>query len=688
VNSAVTVTAGVGMSGGGAVSLGGSVTLNNAGVTSTVAGTDITVSAATGTVTIGTNSTLATVTGRGATTATAISLTNTTTSTSTTTGALTVSGGVGIAGNINVGGLINSTSTNTLQTSSNFGTYAGGNYYIRLGNTGTYTPGIFINNSNQNVSIGTESDPGYKLGVNGSFTSTSAYISNTTASTNSATGALIVNGGAGVQGHIYTGGNLYGTNGRGSLRDNSFENAYTASNSNVAINFVGYQGSNSYYRDLNIYDGKSTQLFAFYSGASGSYNISNQQLRVTSSTLTVATQGTYALTVGNANATDFCVGSDSSYVYLQSFNSKSLYINNQGNNIYFNGTIYDGANTSYYLKPSSASVLSRLNITTPGNAGAIAVSGNTTSNILGDVNITRSGTPSLSIGQGAGVQLNNSSNNDAAMIQIGTSAAIQFWQSTTTLGWTESLRIDANRNLIVTNSVYASGTYYDNANTAYYVKPSSLTNLSSLTTNSTTTIVNTGGANYNESMRLPRANDGYVCLAMACDTTGSGSISGQFNQIVYPAATSGLGGAGCYSIRANSTDVFALSTAGNMYASGNFYATGDVYSSYSDIRLKNIVGYIEDPIAMLKQIDTFYYEPNESAVALGATPGRRVGVSAQSVNTVLPEVIGQSTLGEGYMTVQYERLVPLLIESMKKQQEQIEKLTAQVNELQSKLIGD
>jgi len=48
--------------------------------------------------------TLATVTGRGATTAEDISLTSTTTSTNSTTGALTVGGGVGIAENLNVGG--------------------------------------------------------------------------------------------------------------------------------------------------------------------------------------------------------------------------------------------------------------------------------------------------------------------------------------------------------------------------------------------------------------------------------------------------------------------------------------------------------------------------------------------------------------------------------------------------------
>jgi hypothetical protein len=51
-NTSVTVTAGTGMSGGGAVALGSSVTLTNAGVTSVTAGTGISVSASTGGVTI------------------------------------------------------------------------------------------------------------------------------------------------------------------------------------------------------------------------------------------------------------------------------------------------------------------------------------------------------------------------------------------------------------------------------------------------------------------------------------------------------------------------------------------------------------------------------------------------------------------------------------------------------------
>jgi hypothetical protein len=64
-NSSVTVSAGTGMSGGGAVSLGGSITLNNAGVLSTIAGTGIGVSSTSGNVTITNSGVTSAVAGTG-----------------------------------------------------------------------------------------------------------------------------------------------------------------------------------------------------------------------------------------------------------------------------------------------------------------------------------------------------------------------------------------------------------------------------------------------------------------------------------------------------------------------------------------------------------------------------------------------------------------------------------------------
>ena len=125
---------------------------------------------------------------------------------------------------------------------------------------------------------------------------------------------------------------------------------------------------------------------------------------------------------------------------------------------------------------------------------------------------------------------------------------------------------------------------------------------------------------------------------------------------------------------------------GVLYSNGAIFAIGSVYANYSDIRLKDIAGAIEDPITKICSIETFYFTPNKLALSLGVTEThRQVGVSAQSVQAVMPEAVAPSPISKDYLTVQYDRLVPLLIESIKQHEAEIQNLREQVRTLAAKI---
>ena len=127
------------------------------------------------------------------------------------------------------------------------------------------------------------------------------------------------------------------------------------------------------------------------------------------------------------------------------------------------------------------------------------------------------------------------------------------------------------------------------------------------------------------------------------------------------------------------TATTATNLSGGSVTATTITATGNITAYYSDDRLKTRMGYISGALAKVMSLKGFYYEANETAQALGYKPVREVGLSAQDVQAIMPEVIAPAPIDPQYLTLDYARLVPLLVEAIKEQQILIDALSAKVN---------
>ena len=125
-----------------------------------------------------------------------------------------------------------------------------------------------------------------------------------------------------------------------------------------------------------------------------------------------------------------------------------------------------------------------------------------------------------------------------------------------------------------------------------------------------------------------------------------------------------------------------------LHIMGNIIATGTITSYYSDKRLKTFTSNIHNSLDIISNLNGYYYHPNEVALKAGFENEKQIGLSAQEVQSVLPEIVKiapfdmardddgniTSKSGKSYLTICYERLGPVFVEAIKE-------LTGQIKEL-------
>jgi len=207
--------------------------------------------------------------------------------------------------------------------------------------------------------------------------------------------------------------------------------------------------------------------------------------------------------------------------------------------------------------------------------------------------------------------------------------------------------------------------FYDSNDTGYYIDPNATSVCSTVQAiNFQATAAHGNGYRF-------WASDSYkIYMSSSGNGTWGGRVAGETTSDynMYFRMTGGT----------NRGFVFSAGSAGTtkvagIDASGNGRFIGDVvaYSS-SDARLKENLEVIPNALDKVQALSgyTFDWNDKQDAYEVGK---RDVGVIAQDVEAVLPEVVVDREL-TGYKAVNYEKLVPLLIEAIKELKAEVETL--------------
>ena len=115
----------------------------------------------------------------------------------------------------------------------------------------------------------------------------------------------------------------------------------------------------------------------------------------------------------------------------------------------------------------------------------------------------------------------------------------------------------------------------------------------------------------------------------------------------------------------NKSDAFKVLFNGDATVSNDLTVSGDVVIS-SDARLKSNIVSLGSTLAKLLQIDGKSYEMKGK---------QKIGVLAQEIKEVFPELVSEDD--NEMLAVNYQGLVPVLINALKEQQSEIDRLKKQ-----------
>ena len=143
------------------------------------------------------------------------------------------------------------------------------------------------------------------------------------------------------------------------------------------------------------------------------------------------------------------------------------------------------------------------------------------------------------------------------------------------------------------------------------------------------------------------------------------------------------GGTGYFTNNLTVGDIEA-NTSYPMYVVGDIAATGNIIAYVSsDERLKDNITPLSDSLEKLKRLTPVDFSWKDHSKGWAIKSPKDIGLIAQEVEKEFPTMVG--TMADGYKGIRYDRLVPVLVDSIKTQDKKIEKLEGLVKKLINEL---
>lgn len=338
---------------------------------------------------------------------------------------------------------------------------------------------------------------------------------------------------------------------------------------------------------------------------------------------------------------------------------------------FYNGTAWTAfANNTNYWTPLSGNIYNNtgtnvgIGTTTPGDKlevnGNIRLSG--TGTILAAPSTTgsgysltvKAGDPNVGIGGSGGsvsiTATNNMPSGGSGYGNLGTSGAVN----------------------ITAGSGYNSGGGHINITAG-------ASSCWSLTANSHADVNIQGGQNLVAADAASINVEGGGTVGSSCPTANANGG----NLILKSGIGTGSGTQGTIQLLNGNVGIGTTSPTQKLHVAGNICYTGSI-AACSDFRYKTNITALNNPLQRLMRLrGVNYYWRTEEFANMNFTDKIQTGFIAQEVEKIFPEMV--FTDNEGYKSIDYSRLTPVLVEAIKEQQKEITAINRRLEELEKRL---